>query len=237
MSRFRETGAQITTAYQGELANDITLGNTPQTRKRHYTTGNKHNNNAMMQDVTTIRQEQAQSKQGVTAARSALGIEVLTIEEELKTTFPELSRTPNGGSCANPFGERSEAYNRKAQQRKLLKDGEKLACADLLKCFGCPEQVIVQSVSDIWCLLSFKECIEESLYLHLNAHHYRQNFESIVVFITEKIFPKINKNILKQAEALIDEEGFHPLWEDSGAILSMIPTQHVDSAAKEMIND
>ncbi|WP_143691647.1 phage integrase N-terminal SAM-like domain-containing protein [Vibrio rotiferianus] len=237
VSRFRETGSQITTAYQGELANDITLGNTPQTRKRHYTTGNKHNNNAMMQDVTTIRQEQAQSKQGVTAARSALGIEVLTIEEELKTTFPELSRTPNGGSCANPFGERSEAYNRKAQQRKLLKNGEKLACADLLKCFGCPEQVIVQSVSDIWCLLSFKECIEESLYLHLNAHHYRQNFESIVVFITEKIFPKINKSILKQAEALIDEEGLHPLWEDSDAVLSMIPTQRVDSAAKELIND
>ncbi|MGL0954749.1 hypothetical protein ABMX86_07705 [Vibrio vulnificus] len=56
-------------------------------------------------------------------------------------------------------------------------------------------------------------------------------------FITEKIFPNINKSILKQAEALIGEEGLHPLWDDSDAILSMIPTQLVDSATKELNND
>ncbi len=148
-----------------------------------------------MQDVASIRQEQAITKLSATEAQISLGIEVLTIEEENRTNFPQLSRTPNGGSCANPFGEKSKAYNRKAKQRNLLKDGEKLACADLLKCFGCPEQVIVQSVSDIWCLLSFKECIKESLYLHLNAHHYRQNFEKTIIFITENIIPKLKKHI------------------------------------------
>lgn len=235
VSRFRETGSQITSAYQGEIANNITLGNTPQVRKKHYSKGNKHSNNGMMQDVMSIRQEQAQSKQGAIAARSSLGIEVLTIEEEYKANFPELSRTPNGGSCANPFGDKSESYNRKAKQRNLLKDGEKLACADLLKCFGCTEQVIVQSVSDIWCLLSFKECIEESLYLHLNAHHYRQNFEHVIAFITERILPKVKKDILKQAEIILNDEGLHPLWEDVDTILSMVPTPL--EASKDSIND
>lgn len=226
ISRFRETGAQITTAYQGELANNITLDNTPHIRKRHYSTGNKHTNNAIMQDVASIRQEQAITKLSATEAQISLGIEVLTIEEENRTNFPQLSRTPNGGSCANPFGEKSKAYNRKAKQRNLLKDGEKLACADLLKCFGCPEQVIVQSVSDIWCLLSFKECIKESLYLHLNAHHYRQNFEKTIIFITENIIPKLKKNILKQAKVMLNDKGLHPHWDDAESIIAMIPKTH-----------
>ena len=43
---------------------------------------------------------------------------------------------------------------------------------------------------DIWCLLSFKACIEESLYLHLDASHYRKNFEDIIQFIEENYTPK-----------------------------------------------
>ncbi|MDT3306673.1 hypothetical protein [Shewanella vaxholmensis] len=219
VSRFRETGAQLTTVYQGELANNITLGNTPNIRRKHYSKGNKHNNNAMMQDVMLIRQEQAQTKQGAYSAQLAVGIDVLTIEEEFKTHFPLISRTPNGGSCTNPFNEKSDSYSLKAKQRNLLKDGEKLACAELLKCFGCPHQVIVQSVNDIWCLLSFKTCIEESIYQHLSTHHYRKNFEMVVSFIRESILPKIRKDILKKAEEKLDDIGLHPLWQDSGTVI------------------
>lgn len=121
-----------------------------------------------------------------------------------------------------PFGKKSEKYTRKAQSQGLLKKGEKLACADLLGCFGCPDQVIVQAVNDIWCLLSFKACIEESLYLHLDAHHYRKNFESVVTFIETKILPHLKTNILKQAESKLND-GYHPLWNDSESILELIP--------------
>lgn len=233
ISRFRETGSQITTAYQGEIANNITLGNTPQTRKKHYSKGNKHTNNGMMQDVASIRQEQAISKQGAKAAQDSLEIQVLTIDEEYKSHYPNLSKTPNGGSCLSPFGEKSKAYNRKAKQRNLLKEGEKLACADLLGCFGCSEQVIVQSVSDIWCLLSFRGCIEESLYLHLDAHHYRKNFEEIISFINENILPKIKKSILKKAESILNEEGFHPLWDDAESVIGLIPKTYTPDAEEQ----
>lgn len=223
ISRFRETGAQLTTYYQGELANNIMLGNTPQTRKRNYSEGNKHQNNGMMQDAAAIRQEQAEKKKGAKAAQKSLNIDVLTIEEEYKINIPELSRTPNGSSCATPFGEKSERYNRRAKKHNLLKEGERLACADLLECFGCTGQVIVQSVSDIWCLISFRDCIEESLYLHLDAHHYRHNFEDVVTFIDNNILPNIKKNILKKAELKLNDEGRHPIWDDSESILSLIP--------------
>ncbi|MBF4370937.1 hypothetical protein EAY04_23400, partial [Vibrio anguillarum] len=165
ISRFRETGAQITAYHQGEMMNDIMLGNTPNTRKKSYSEGNRITNDGMMQDAMSIREEEIKRGVNTKQAQTNLGIDVLVIEEENKINLPDLSRTPNGGSCATPFGEKSEKYTKKALKQGLLREGEKLACADLLGCFGCPSQVIVQSLSDIWCLLSFKACIEESLYL------------------------------------------------------------------------
>ena len=223
ISRFRETGAQLAAFHQGETASGVVLDNEPAVRKKHYSTGNRLQNNGMMQDTASIRQEQAEKKEGTKAAQASLNIDVLTIEEALKVSLPNLSKTPNGSSCANPFGEKSEAYNRKARKHNLLKEGEKLACADLLGCFGCSEQVVVQSVSDIWCLISFRSCIEESLYLHLDTLHFRQNFQDITNFIDNNIFPKISKNILKQAEERFGNVGAHPLWEDAESVISMLP--------------
>ncbi|MFA0161939.1 hypothetical protein AB4504_23495 [Vibrio sp. 10N.222.55.F12] len=223
ISRFRETGAQITAYHQGEMINDIMLGNTPNTRKKSYSEGNRISNNGMIQDVMSIREEQIKSRANTKDAQSNLGIDVLVIEEENKINVPDLSRTPNGGSCASPFGERSEKYTKKAMKQGLLSEGEKLACADLLACFGCPNQVIVQSLVDIWCLLSFKACIEESLYLHLDASHYCKNFEDIVTFIDEKILPNIHNRLLRQAEEKLDDDGYHPLWDEADSVLGLIP--------------
>lgn len=223
ISRFRETGAQLTAYHQGELVNNIMLNNTPNTRKKHYNAGNVITNNGMMQDTLSIREEQIKNNVSTKQAQANLGIKVLVIEAEYKVNIPQLSRTPNGGSCKAPFGENSDKYTRKARQQGLIKDGERLACADLLACFGCPEQVIVQSVSDIWCLLSFKACIEESLYLHLDAGHYRKNFEKVIQFIEEKIFPSLNKLIFKQAQVKLADEGYHPAWNDSAPLLNLLP--------------
>ncbi len=224
VSRFRETGAQITAYHQGDMMNDIMLGNTPNTRKKSYSEGNRITNNGMMQDAMSIREEEIKRGVNTKQAQTNLGIDVLVIEEENKINLPDLSRTPNGGSCATPFGEKSEKYTKKALKQGLLSEGEKLACADLLGCFGCPSQVIVQSLSDMWCLLSFKACIEESLYLHIDASHYRQNFESIVTFIAENILPSIDRKLLKQAENKLDDEGSHPNWDDAESILGLIPS-------------
>lgn len=224
ISRFRETGAQITAYHQGEMMNDIMLGNTPNTRKKSYSAGNRITNNGMMQDAMSIREEEIKRGVNTKQAQTNLGIDVLVIEEENKINLPDLSRTPNGGSCAMPFGEKSEKYTKKALKQGLLREGEKLACADLLGCFGCPSQVIVQSLSDIWCLLSFKACIEESLYRHIDASHYGQNFENIVTFIDENILPRIDRKLLKQAENKLDDEGYHPNWDDADSVLGLIPS-------------
>ncbi|CAK3866623.1 hypothetical protein [Vibrio crassostreae] len=224
VSRFRETGSQLTAYHQGEMVNSILLNNTPSTRKKNYSEGSRHTNNGMLQDTVSIRQEQIESNVDTKQAKENLGLDVLVIEAEYKVSIPELSRTPTGSSCVDPFGEIATQYMKKARSQHLAKEGEKLACADLLKCFGCPNQVIIQSVSDIWCLLSFKACIEESLYIHLDAHHYRKNFESTVTFIETNILPHLKKNIIKQAESKLNDEGYHPLWHDIESVLGLAHT-------------
>ncbi|PMM44846.1 hypothetical protein [Vibrio breoganii] len=224
ISRFRETGAHLTAYHQGEIANNIMLGNTPNVRKKHYSEGNKHSNNGMLQDTLTIRQEQIKSGVSSEEAQENLGIDVLVIEKENAIDIPNLSRTSNGGSCGDPFGSKSEKYTRKAHKQGLAKEGEQLACANLLGCFGCPHQVIVQSTADIWCLLSFRACIEESLFLHLDSHHYRKNFEKTIAFIDSKVLPNIDSKTLKQAEEKLDNDGFHPTWDEPESILYLIPS-------------
>ena len=223
ISRFRETGAQITAFHQGNMANDIMLNNTPNTRKKSYSEGNKITNTGMMQDAMAIREEQIKSKVNTLQARLNLAIDVLVIDQENSIKLPNLSRTSSGSSCNNPFGEKSEKYTKQAQRHGLAKEGERLACADLLECFGCPEQVIVQSEADIWCLLSFKACIEESLYLHLDARHYRNNFEAIVSFIDQKILPSLHAKVLRKAETRLYDDGLHPAWNEADSILNLIP--------------
>ncbi|CAK2180125.1 Core-binding (CB) domain-containing protein [Vibrio crassostreae] len=228
ISRFRQTGSQLTAFNQGEMMSDIMLNNTQDTRKKSYSEGNRVSNNGMIQDAMSIREEQIKSNIDIKEAQANLGIEILVIEKENKKNFSDLSRTPNGGSCASPFGEKSRKYTKKAIKQGLATEGELLACADLLACFGCPSQVIVQSLGDIWCLLSFKSCIEESLYLHLDANHYRKNFEDIMSFIDEKILPNINSHLLKMAERKLVDEGSHPTWGDTDSVLHLIPKRTVE---------
>ncbi|EOX1297699.1 hypothetical protein ACPDLO_002711, partial [Vibrio cholerae] len=77
ISRFRETGSQLTSYHQGEMVNNLMLNNTPNTRKRHYSEGNKLTNNGMMQDVMSIREEQIKSRVSTQQAQKNLSIEVL----------------------------------------------------------------------------------------------------------------------------------------------------------------
>lgn len=224
ISRFRETGSQITAYYQGDTVNNIMLNNTLKTRRKHYSHGNTLSNNSMIQDAMTIREEQVKSGESIQESICNLGISVLVIDEEFKSNLPDLGRTPSGSSCAAPFNDKANKYTLNAIKHRLASTGERLACADLLGCFGCPHQVIVQSLNDIWCLLSFKACIEESLYLHLDASHYRKNFDDIVKFIETMIIPNLNTKLLKQAEEKLNNDGCHPLWVDADSVLSLSST-------------
>ena len=73
------------------------LNNTPNTRKKHYSVGNKITNNGMMQDALSIREEQIKKNVNTKEAQQILGIRVLVIEEEYKISLPQLSRNSQWG--------------------------------------------------------------------------------------------------------------------------------------------
>ncbi|MDC9513090.1 hypothetical protein PSH47_04950 [Pseudoalteromonas sp. CST5] len=210
VSRFRATGSYISQLNSNEIETAILLNNTPRTVKRHYSEGNKLENNIMMQQAALIRAEQAKNLTTIDKAKENLDIKILKYEELQEQMTPQIKQSAHGSYCDNPFGEKSKKFSKKVSSYGLHE--LKLACADLLGCFGCDHQVIVQSVEDIWCLLSFKECIEESLYFHLNAKHFDQNFSKVLNYIDQNILPKIAKKIIADAEVKLTEEGRHPLW-------------------------
>ncbi|TMP38287.1 hypothetical protein [Pseudoalteromonas rubra] len=217
VSRFRATGSIISQINNNEIEAALLLNNTPETIKRHYSDGNKLENNIMMQEAALIRAEQAKNLTTVEKAKETLHIKVLKYEELQDKLSPQIKKAAHGSYCADPFGEKSKKFSKKINSHNLHKAN--LACADLLNCFGCTHQVIVQSVEDIWCLLSFKECIEESIYYHLNARHFDHNFNQALEFIDKKIIPKIDKKIFNDAEIKLMEVGRHPLWLSPDSIL------------------
>ena len=216
--RFRASGINRFQVYTGDLLRPtIISGNTPQVLNRNYSTGNKHDNDMQIQANALTLENSSRNRKGIEDAKQAtkeqMNVKVLPYEAFLKQLSPPL-RIVNGSYCAQPFGDQASKQNKKAVQRKILKLGERLACTDLLKCFECPDQVIVETIEELWCILSFKECLEESAYLHLDRKHFKNNFEYILLNIDYRL-TQVNQKLLRKAEQKIIDDGRHPLWQDN----------------------
>lgn len=222
ISRFRETGSNLTIISKGDLEAAILLDNTPKTVRQNYSKGNEHENNKMISDTVSVLESSVRNNSTVKEAKitvkNELEITVLTYEQYLEDKA-KLARNIHGSHCKNNNDSQAEKYQRKVKIHNLSL-GEKLICADLIGCFGCEHQVIVESVHDIWCLLSFAECIEDSKYSHLNTLHFEKNFKEVLEQINA-IQKKLNPKILRQAKTKLNTEGRHPIW-DSAEQLNIV---------------
>lgn len=215
ISRFRTTGSQRVLLSHPASRAALILGNSSGTVHRHYSSGNKTENDLMIQDTVTILSHKARYHEDISAAKTRRriesGVKILTYENLLKQISPPLQQA-HGSYCSNPTGPEARQFFSRAQRHALLST-EKLVCSDLLACFSCPHQVIVATVSDIWCLLSFKECVEESLYRHITPAHYYKNYGNILESINH-ILARLDKKIVTEATRKLRDEGPHPLWQD-----------------------
>jgi hypothetical protein len=221
VQRFRASGISRLQAWTGgALEPAIVADNTPQIIEGPYATGNKYENDLEIQATSHTLESAARRRQGVPdakeAAKKLLKVEVLPFEAFLNR-LPSPSRNANGSYCRQPHGDRAAARVRKAMERNLLKPGERLACADLLGCFLCPDQVIVESVEELWCILSFRECLEESAYLHLSREHFVKNFGEILRAIDSRL-AQVDHKILRGARNKLNEKGRHPEWLEPASI-------------------
>lgn len=214
--RFRATGGQLALAQKGVMNAALLLDNTPDVVKRAYSSGNPHENNLMNRDTSHTLEQAVRDRQGVAKAkekvRETLKVNVLAYEAYIQYATPP-ARSANGSYCKDQNGSKAQRFSTHARQRGLLKEGERLACADLLGCWGCEHQVLVETLDDVWCILSFREHIIESSYLHLDNKHHQNNFGDILTNIDARL-KLLNPKIVRQAENKMAKNGRHPLWPD-----------------------
>ncbi|MFQ3395330.1 hypothetical protein P9477_17920 [Enterobacter mori] len=220
ISRFRATGSQIMQLHHSPAMSAELLGNSPRTVRRHYSEGNEFDNQSMLQDAVSVMADKARFGESIQQAKrrreTLLEVHILTYESLLKMQAPPMKQA-HGSYCQNPFGEQAEKFISRIRRHGLLVT-EKFACSDLMKCFACPHQVIVAEPVDIWCLMSFRECLEDSIYRHVDHRHFYQNYGSVLSAI-ENILNRIDKKILQEATCRLHDEGLHPLWQEPLAFL------------------
>ncbi|WDE12030.1 hypothetical protein [Thalassomonas haliotis] len=213
--RFRATGSANYLALTGNsLETSQLLNNTPVVVQRHYSKGNESENNAQLQ-ATANTLENAIKCGDIDRAREQtleqMNLEVLPYEEFVNRYAKPGNgqKTPLGTGCKDPFDKHGDRFRRKASIDSV--DMSHLACADLLNCFSCPNQVLVEEVDDIWCLMSFYEALKDAREDHLNMAHFKTNFERVLNKIKQVLF-SIDLKVRRQAEKKLLSEGRHPFW-------------------------
>ena len=216
--RFRATGSASYLALTGNsLETSMLLNNTPDVVRKHYSRGNESENNAQLQ-ATANTLENAIKCGDIDKAREQtleqMNLEVLPYDEFVNRYAKpgHGQKTPLGTGCKDPFDSHGNRFRRKASIDSG--DMSHLACADLLNCFSCPNQVLVEEVDDIWCLLSFHEALEDAKEDHLNISHFKNNFERVLKRIKQVLF-SIDLKVRRQAERKLHTIGRHPFWPDT----------------------
>ncbi|AZL64186.1 TPA: hypothetical protein LUX75_004376 [Enterobacter hormaechei subsp. xiangfangensis] len=214
--RFRATGSHLTLALKGPVEAALRLDNTPETIRQAYSDGNPYENNQMNRDTSQTLEQVVRDRQSIESAkqkvREAQKVSVLAYEAYVRRASPPV-RNSHGSYCNDTAGTMATMFTSRARRNGLIPPEETLACADLLNCWSCKHQVLVESVTDLWCVLSFREYLEESQYLHLDKAHYTKNFGQTIVNIDSRL-KLLNQKTLQHARRKLADEGRHPLWSD-----------------------
>jgi len=213
--RFRATGSSRFLAFTNDqISTSILLGNTPNVVSKYYSSGNAHDNETQLQAVSRVLENSAKCSNvddAINKTKEDLNVEVLPYDAFIRrfTGVATPEKTIIGTGCKDPFSDHSINYSRK--NKTLIPENATIACADITHCFKCENQVIIEDVDDIWCLLSFKEVLSESSYEHVNAQHFNKNYAETIALIEHACF-RVAPKIRRQAENKLKKLGRHPLW-------------------------
>lgn len=213
--RFRATGSsRYLNLTNDQLSTSLLLNNTPDVLRKHYSSGNEFDNDRQLQAVSRVLEGASKCKNvedAIETTKEAMDVEILPYEAFLHkyTGLGKPEKVVIGTGCKNTIAAQSERFNKKHSQ--FTKKESSLACADILKCFGCENQVIIEEVDDIWCLLSFKETLTESSHEHFSAKHFSRNYSKLLDSLERACF-RVSPKIRRQAEKKLTTLGRHPLW-------------------------
>jgi len=214
--KFRASGSYRYLMLTGSnIDTSILLGNTPQVLSRHYSSGNEgENNNQLLATALTL--ENSVKCSDINSAKEQtkkeLNIEILPYEEFIgKYAGTQGQKTAIGTACKNPHSEQTDKFQRKMNFNPKSFPVKNLACSDISNCFFCKNQVVIEDVDDIWCLMSFKLSIIDSKVFHANEDQFQKNFSEVIKKIDLVLF-KVNPVIRRKSENKLNLIGRHPMW-------------------------
>ncbi|MEF1291000.1 hypothetical protein [Vibrio sp. M260118] len=215
-SKFRASGSYRYLSKTGNATETaLLLGNTPYTLSKHYSSGNQVENQKQLLAATHTIEGAARCSDINNAkefAKKELGLEVLPYEDFLnKYADKHSQKTIIGTGCKDVYSNQADKYRRRNNfsPKDFLVDH--LACSDIQNCFNCENQVIIESIEDIWCLLSYRDSIVDSKVHHLNEQHFNKNYSELLSSINRIMFT-IHPKVKRLAEKKLQNEGRHPLW-------------------------
>lgn len=135
---------------------------------------------------------------------------------------PEPYQTKVGSRCKNPFSEKAEKLKRQLVKSGLVNENESIACFKFLDCFECDDMALVAEVDDIWCMLSFRESVVESMQ-RPTVNQLPNDKVASVLHKIDLMLGDIKADypeIYSDAEDKFDEEA-HPIWDDEDAIFDL----------------
>lgn len=212
--RFRATGSAAHLMKTDNLLETaILLGNSPDVVITNYSTGNPQENDRQIQATVHTLEAVVNCSdldEAKHQARIEMDIDVLPYEAFIEQ-YADLSpqTTALGTGCKSPFDKNGRKFRKKAERLKIS-DPSHLACADILNCFYCDNQVLIEEVDDVWCLMSFKESLIDSQHEHLSLSQFSRNFNDLLSRVDEAIF-RVSPKIRRMAQKKLSH-GRHPGW-------------------------
>ncbi|MFX2611373.1 hypothetical protein [Enterobacter mori] len=201
------------------------LNNHRSTAARYYMNGNPHNNRNRLGSAAEALELTARGNT-LNEARQIVEAKYgkpLRVRDIIARGEPEPAPTKTGTRCRQPFGEKALRLKQELIAGGLLGEDESVACFKFLECFGCEYQALVAETDDIWCMLSFRESLSESLQRPAVNHHLpTEKIQDVITRIQvmlaglERDYPEIYAAALNKLN-----NQAHPLWDDENSVADL----------------
>ncbi|PSU80700.1 hypothetical protein C9J21_07655 [Photobacterium phosphoreum] len=149
-------------------------------------------------------------------------VDVTEYENKFKNSN-DTCKTTQGGVCKGEDNKQTKAFKKSLNKHNLLteSDLENISCGYIIECFDCSNFGVIDDVEDIWCLLSFREQLNNSIQHHCSLKHFIKNYGDIMISI-DRLLDRLTSRNVELAMKKIMKGKLHPQWDDEYAIADIM---------------
>ena len=206
--------------FDGSKERSIVLSNKKRTSDKHYSDGNSSDNNSALQKGMHLYEESLVTNMSlyelVKKEREGSKVNIIGNDEVQSSLGSEYAtRTASGGICQNSVTSiEASRYMRKYKKTQLVDDAQVLHCNNFLACLTCRNHIFVDSIQNIYELLSLREHLKDSFYTSEAGGIFgsTETIEKALANIEWITQNKLSHENVEKAMQKIEFEGVSILW-------------------------